>query len=157
MNLYRPPPPPPGAAKQHHAGRDPTPMAVDPHDYHHNHRNRGNQPCNNRRPRRRSTAVRGRCFFIRWGCGRGAANLLGPAGHIHGRTNTVVALWDVPHVPAHVPSISNSYSNSLHNAPCFQNGLQAKPGFEMCFDIGSRHLGCWGQNTSPYAQSCDLS
>ena len=27
------------------------------------------------------------------------------------------------------------------------NGLQAKSGFEMCFDIGSQHLGCWGQNT----------
>ena len=36
-----------------------------------------------------------------------------------------------------------------------QNG--AKSGFEMCFDIGSRHIGCWGQNTSPYAQGCDLS
>ena len=35
--------------------------------------------------------------------------------------------------------------------------LQAKSGFEMCFDIGSRHLGCWGQNTSPEAQGCDLS
>ena len=38
--------------------------------------------------------------------------------------------------------------NFLHNAPFFQNGLQAKSGFEMCFDIGSRHLGCWGQHTS---------
>ena len=36
----------------------------------------------------------------------------------------------------------------LNRAPFFQNGLQAKSGFEMCFDIGSRHLGCWGQNTS---------
>ena len=27
----------------------------------------------------------------------------------------------------------------------------------MCFDIWSRHLGCWGQNTSPHAQGCDLS
>ena len=35
---------------------------------------------------------------------------------------------------------------NLHHAPFFQNG--AKSGFEMCFDIGSRHLGCWGQNTS---------
>ena len=25
---------------------------------------------------------------------------------------------------------------------------QAKSRFEMCFDIGSQHLGCWGQNTS---------
>ena len=33
----------------------------------------------------------------------------------------------------------------LHHAPFCQNG--AKSGFEMCFDIGSRHLGCWGQNT----------
>ena len=32
-----------------------------------------------------------------------------------------------------------------------------KSGFEMCFDIGSQHHGCWGQNTSPYAQGCDLS
>ena len=37
-------------------------------------------------------------------------------------------------------------SNILHRAPFFQNG--AKSGFEMCFDIGSRHHGCWGQNTS---------
>ena len=49
-------------------------------------------------------------------------------------------------------------SQSLISRPLFcQNGLQAKPGFEMCFDIGSRHLGCWGQNTPPYAQGCDLS
>ena len=39
----------------------------------------------------------------------------------------------------------------------FKNGLETKSGFEMCFDIGSRYLGCWGQNTSPYAQGCDLS
>ena len=32
------------------------------------------------------------------------------------------------------------------HAPLFQNG--AKSGFEMCFDTGSQHLGCWGQNTS---------
>ena len=38
----------------------------------------------------------------------------------------------------------------LHRARFF-------PGFEMCFDIGSRHLGCWGQNTSPHAQGCGLS
>ena len=36
----------------------------------------------------------------------------------------------------------------LHHAPFFQNGLQAKSGFKMCFGIGSQHLGCWGQNTS---------
>ena len=36
--------------------------------------------------------------------------------------------------------------NNLRHAPFFQNG--AKSGFEMCFDIGSQHLGCWGQNTS---------
>ena len=29
-----------------------------------------------------------------------------------------------------------------------RNKQQATSGFEMCFDIGSRHLGCWGQNTS---------
>ena len=45
----------------------------------------------------------------------------------------------------------------FHRAPFFQNGLQAKSGFEMCFDIGSRHLRCWGQNTSPHAHGCDLS
>ena len=39
----------------------------------------------------------------------------------------------------------------------FPNDLQAKSGFEMCFDIGSQHFGCWGQNTSPYAQGCDPS
>ena len=43
----------------------------------------------------------------------------------------------------------------LLRASFLQNG--AKSGFEMCFDIGSQHLGCWGQNTSPYAQGCDLS
>ena len=44
---------------------------------------------------------------------------------------------------------------SIASLFCFQNG--AKSGFEMCFDIGSRHLGCWGQNTVPYAQGCYLS
>ena len=39
--------------------------------------------------------------------------------------------------------------------PFFHNG--AKSGFEMWFDIGSQHLGCWGQNTSPHAHGCDLS
>ena len=29
----------------------------------------------------------------------------------------------------------------------FQNSSQAKSGFEMCFDTGYQHLGCWGQNT----------
>ena len=48
--------------------------------------------------------------------------------------------------------------SNYYSAPLFgQNGLQAKSGFEMCFDIGSQHLGCWGQNTPPYAQGCDLS
>ena len=42
--------------------------------------------------------------------------------------------------------------------PFFQNGLQAKSGFEMCFRPSTLcDLGCWGQNTSPYAQGCDLS
>ena len=36
----------------------------------------------------------------------------------------------------------------LHYASFFQNGLQAKSGIGMCFDIGSGHRGCWGQNTS---------
>ena len=40
----------------------------------------------------------------------------------------------------------------LNRAPFFQNG--AKSGFEMCFDIGSPHLGCWGRNTSLYVQGC---
>jgi hypothetical protein len=43
---------------------------------------------------------------------------------------------------------------TLHRTPFFHNGVQAKSEFEMCFDIGSKH---WGQNTSPYAQGCDLS
>ena len=46
-------------------------------------------------------------------------------------------------------------SESTPSLPFFQNGLQAKSefclqvksGFEMCFDIGSQHLGCWGQLT----------
>ena len=49
------------------------------------------------------------------------------------------------------------HHKSSYQASFFQNGLQAKAGFEMCFDIGSRHFGCRGQNTSPYAQGCDLS
>ena len=38
----------------------------------------------------------------------------------------------------------NRYGNLklLQCAPFFQDG--AKYGFEMCFDIGSQHLGCWG-------------
>ena len=44
-----------------------------------------------------------------------------------------------------------------HRAPFPQNGLQAKSGFEICFDIGSQHVGCWCENTSPHAQGCDLS
>ena len=32
------------------------------------------------------------------------------------------------------------YPKFLHRAPFVQKGLQAKSGFEMCFDIGSRHL-----------------
>ena len=47
------------------------------------------------------------------------------------------------------PAQNNSWPvflKSEHRSPFFQNG--AKSGFEMCFDIGSQHLGCWGQNTS---------
>ena len=51
------------------------------------------------------------------------------------------------------PSISNANVAPL----CFKNGAKAKSGLKMCFDIGSLHLGCWGQNTPPYAQGCDLS
>ena len=41
-----------------------------------------------------------------------------------------------------------SQSQTLTPRPCFvKSGLQAKSRFEMCFDIGSQHLGCWGQNT----------
>ena len=32
--------------------------------------------------------------------------------------------------------------------PVEHDYIKSKSGFEMCFDIGSRHLGCWGQNTS---------
>ena len=39
----------------------------------------------------------------------------------------------------------------------FKMACTQKSGFEMCFDIGSQHLGCRGQNTSPYAQGCGLS
>ena len=39
-------------------------------------------------------------------------------------------------------------THSNTKAPCIQNGLQAKSGFEMCLDIGPRHIGCWDQNTS---------
>ena len=49
--------------------------------------------------------------------------------------------------PVHTPRPVN-YSSNI--AP-------AKSGFEMCFDIGSQHVGCWGQNTPPHAQGCDLS
>ena len=55
------------------------------------------------------------------------------------------AIWGA-HPPKRAEHSGQSISNS-YIAPLFcQNG--AKSGFEMCFDIGSRHLGCWGQNTS---------
>ena len=31
---------------------------------------------------------------------------------------------------------------------CIQNGATSNTVFEMCFDIGSQHFGCWGQNKS---------
>ena len=45
------------------------------------------------------------------------------------------------------PSIPNSYIARLF-VFFLNNVLQAKSGFEMCFDIGSQHIGCWSQNTS---------
>ena len=54
--------------------------------------------------------------------------------------------------PAHAVNLK-----FLRGAPFFQNGLQSKTGCGVCFDIGSQHLGCLGQNTSPHAQGCDLS
>ena len=39
-------------------------------------------------------------------------------------------------------------SQNLASRPFMQNGLQAESGFEVCFDVGSQHLGCWGQTTS---------
>ena len=45
----------------------------------------------------------------------------------------------------------------FYHRPFVSKFLQAKSGFGMCFDIGSQHLGCPGQNTSPHAQGCDLS
>ena len=53
---------------------------------------------------------------------------------------------DLHHAPHLPPLCRQSILKHLHHAPFFQNG--AKSGFEMWFDIGSRHLGCWGQNTS---------
>ena len=50
------------------------------------------------------------------------------------------------------PGQSDSKSNI---GPCCQNGAQS--GFEMCFGIGSQHLGCWCPTTSPYVQGCGLS
>ena len=38
--------------------------------------------------------------------------------------------------------------------------LELHPFFKMAQNLHltlSRHLGCWGQNMSPYAQGCDLS
>ena len=40
----------------------------------------------------------------------------------------------------------------LHDAPFLQNGK-----IWICHVFWSQHLGCWGQNTSLYAQGCDLS
>ena len=55
---------------------------------------------------------------------------------------------------AHASTAEASQSKKFKIAPpFFQNG--AKSGFEMCF--GPSTSGCWGQNTSPYAQGCDLS
>ena len=31
---------------------------------------------------------------------------------------------------------------------CVEMACKQNLEFEMCFDIGSQHLGCWGQNTS---------
>ena len=56
-----------------------------------------------------------------------------------GKTSIVRTLGDLWHV---------EYTFHHHAPFFFQNGLQAKSGFEMCFDIESQHLGCWGQNTS---------
>ena len=44
-----------------------------------------------------------------------------------------------PHLHAHKGRSVNL--KNFHHAPFFQNGLQAKSGFEMCFDIGSCTLG----------------
>ena len=49
-------------------------------------------------------------------------------------------------LPRLEPVILN-FSNS-NIAPLFVKMNGAKSGFEMCFDIGSQHLGYWGQNTS---------
>ena len=50
--------------------------------------------------------------------------------------------------------VKASQSQMVASAPTFfnvffQNDLQASTiWIEMCFDIGSQHLGCWGQNAS---------
>ena len=66
---------------------------------------------------------------------------------------TLLCPFFVKSVHCFAPFLSNPYIalplfvKSVHCfAPFCQNG--AKSGFEMCFDIGSQHLECWGQNTS---------
>ena len=47
----------------------------------------------------------------------------------------------------------------LHRAHFLQSGLQAKSGFEMCFDIGCRHRAPWvlAPKHVSRRQGCDLS
>ena len=76
-------------------------------------------------------------------------------------TSEGVVDFEMPHIPGSLdPTLDSPFSirqaqsqhagpvnlKCLRNAPFFQNGLQAKSGLEMCFDIGSRHLACWGQS-----------
>ena len=54
-------------------------------------------------------------------------------------------------------AVGPSISKIITSRPPFFFKRAQRSGFETCFDIGSQHLGCRGQNTSPYAQGCDLS
>ena len=54
-------------------------------------------------------------------------------------------------------AISNSYIAPLcFKMACKQN-LDLRCVLAPAPKFWSQHLGCWGQNTSPYAQGCDLS
>ena len=44
-----------------------------------------------------------------------------------------------------VADTASAITNYNIAPPFFQNGLQAKSGFAMCFDIGPQHFRCWGQ------------
>ena len=50
--------------------------------------------------------------------------------------------------PLSAVAIVQSISNANDTPLFFKNTMLPKSGFEMCFDIGSHHVGWWGHTTS---------